>query len=180
MSFSLFSLFIKYINEEKMLLQAILTVIHVLSAVVWLGLVPADLVLRKNIKKSKGSPSEGKLISVYLHLVNITGIIGMTGIVVTGVILTSILPYYSFFNFSANRWLAEKQAIMVILIVLVFAFLIPKAKKVRLALGGGLEGQASIGEGVYSNLNGLETIITIINVLVLVNFLLALTHRFIS
>ncbi|MCU7493492.1 MAG: hypothetical protein HF308_05255 [Ignavibacteria bacterium] len=162
-----------------MLLQAILTVIHILSAVVWLGLVPADLVLRKNIKRSRGLAPEKKLISVYLHLVNITGIIGMTGIVITGVILTSILPYYQFFNFSINHWLVTKQVIMVILIVLVFALLIPKAKKVRLALGADTEGRTSLGEEVYGNLGRLETIITIINVLVLINFLLAVTHRFI-
>ncbi|HEX2867319.1 MAG TPA: hypothetical protein VHO03_09770 [Ignavibacteriales bacterium] len=163
-----------------MLLQAILIVIHILSAVVWLGLVPADLVLRKNIKNSRGMASEKKLISIYLHLVNITGIIGMTGIVITGVILTSVIPYYSFFNFSVNRWLAEKQSIMVILIVLVFAFLIPRAKKVRLALGMEGNNQTPVAEGVYGNLGKLETIITIINVLVLINFLLAVTHRFIS
>ncbi|MGE5352341.1 MAG: hypothetical protein ACM3P0_09680 [Acidobacteriota bacterium] len=162
-----------------MLLQAILTVIHILSAVVWLGLVPADLVLRKNIKRSKGIAPEKKLISVYLHLVNLTGIIGMTGIVITGVILTSTIPYYSFFNFTVNRWLAEKQAIMVILIVLVFALLIPKAKKVRLALGADPEAGGTLNEDVYRNLGGLETILTIINVLVLINFLLAVTHRFI-
>ncbi|MCU7501841.1 MAG: hypothetical protein HF314_02120 [Ignavibacteria bacterium] len=162
-----------------MLLQAILTVIHILSAVVWLGLVPADLVLRKNIKRSKGRAPEKKLISVYLHLVNITGMIGMTGIVITGVILTSIIPYYSFFNFSVNHWLVTKQVIMVILIVLVVAVLIPGAKKVRLALGGDLESQMPLNEEAYRNLSRLETIITVINVLVLINFLLALTHRFI-
>lgn len=162
-----------------MLLQAILTVIHILSAVVWLGLVPADLVLRKNIRRSRGKSSEKKLISVYLHLVNITGMIGMTGIVITGVILTSILPYYQFFNFTVNHWLVTKQVIMVVLILLVFILLIPGARKVRLALGTEAESQVPLNEDVYGNLGRLETIITIINVLVLINFLLAITHRFI-
>lgn len=162
-----------------MLFQTILTVIHILSAVTWLGLVPADLVLRKNIKKSRGRHSERKLISIYLYLVNITGIIGMTGIVITGVILTSILPYYSFFSFAANHWLTTKQVIMVILIILVFALLIPAAKKVRTALGADPESEVPLNEDVYRNLGKLETIITIINVLVLINYLLAVTHRFI-
>ena len=162
-----------------MLLRAILTVIHILSAVVWLGLVPSDLVLRKNIRKSKGRPSERKLISIYLYLVNITGIIGMTGIVITGIFLTSLIPGYYFFNFSFNHWLAAKQVIMVILIILVFALLIPRARKIRIALGADFESPGNLNGDVYTNLGKLETIITIINVLVLINFLLAVTHRFI-
>ncbi|MGE5403051.1 MAG: hypothetical protein ACM3S2_21835 [Ignavibacteriales bacterium] len=163
-----------------MTLQAILTIIHILSAVVWLALIPADLVLRRNIRRSRGKSGEKRLISIYMYLVNLCGMIGMTGILITGIILISIIPYYFFFSFASNHWLATKQVIMVILLVLVFAFLIPTAKRVRGALGADLENNLPLSADSYNNLKKLETIITISNVLVLINFLLAITHRYIA
>ncbi|MGE5458207.1 MAG: hypothetical protein ACM3RX_07620 [Methanococcaceae archaeon] len=158
--------------------RAILTVIHILSAVVWLGFLPADLILRKSIRISRGKSGERKLISVYMGLTNLSGMIGMAGVLITGLILTATIPYYSFFSFSSNHWLTTKQIIMVLLIVLTFAFLIPSAKKVRQAIGLDLESTTYPGENTYTNLRKLETIITISNVLVLLNFLLAITHRY--
>ncbi|MGE5682540.1 MAG: hypothetical protein ACM34K_16860 [Bacillota bacterium] len=158
-------------------LQAVINIIHILSAVVWLGYVPADIVLRKAIKTSSGTKAEGKLISTYLKLTNIAGIIGMTGLLITGILLVSIIPYYFFFDFSSNHWLASKQVIMVILLVLVFALLIPKARKVRLSLGGEIGGTSPVSDEAHKNLKSLETIITIINVLVLINFLFAVGYK---
>ncbi|MCX6150681.1 MAG: hypothetical protein NTX22_09175 [Ignavibacteriales bacterium] len=161
-----------------MTLQAILLVVHILSAVIWLSLLPADLILRQFISASKGKSGERKLLSVYLKLTNTTGIIGMTGILITGIILISVLPYYSFFQFSVNHWLATKQVIMVILIILTFAVLIPKAKKVRTELSDDFESSVELLPSFYEKLRGLWKIVTVINILVLINFLLAITHRF--
>jgi hypothetical protein len=69
---------------------------------------------------------------------------------------------------------------MVILIILVFAFLIPKAKKLRLAIGNDIDSSFPLTEEAIVKVKNLETIITLINVLVLINFLLAITHRFIG
>lgn len=163
-----------------MALHAVIFVLHILSAVVWLGLLPADLSLRKYIKKYRGREGEGRLISAYLYITNISGMIGMTGVLLTGVILTFILPYYSFFDFSTNHWLAAKQVVMVILLVLVFAFLIPKARQVRTSIKGDLEETFPLNDETYRKLEGLKTIVTISNLLVLLNFLFALTRRFIG
>lgn len=163
-----------------MLLYSVLLVIHILSAVIWLSFLPADMVLRNSIRQSRGKDGEKKLVSLYLKLNNITGSIGMTGILITGVILTSILPYYSFFDFSRNHWLATKQVIMVILIILASAVLIPKAKKIRQDLNQDLDTNFPLTEEAVIKIKKLETIITGMNVLVLINFLLAITHRFIG
>ena len=163
-----------------MLGYSVLLIIHILSSVVWLSVLPADLILRNSIRQSRGKDGEKKLVSIYLKLTNISGMIGMTGILITGVILTVILPYYSFFDFSSNHWLATKQVIMVILIILVFAFLIPKARKLRLAIGHDIDSNFPLTEEAVVKVRKLETIITTINVLVLINFLLAITRRFIG
>lgn len=163
-----------------MLAYSILLTIHILSSVVWLSVLPADLILRNSIRQSRGKDGEKKLVSIYLKLTNISGMIGMSGILITGVILTIILPYYSFFDFSSNHWLATKQIIMVILIILVFVFLIPKARKLRLAIGHDIDSGFPLTEEAVVKVRKLETIITTINVLVLINFLLAITRRFIG
>ena len=161
-----------------MAFRAVILVIHILSAVIWLGFLPADMVLRGFIRKNRGKSGERRLISSYMVLTNLSGIIGMSGLLVTGILLVSTVPYYSFFDFASNHWLATKQVIMVILMVLVFALLIPKAKKVRLALSTNLDDPSPLGELAYGNLFSLERTITVISVLVLINFLLAVTHRF--
>lgn len=161
-----------------MVFQAVITVIHILSAVVWLGYVPSDIVLRRQINNSRGTSGEKNLISSYLILTNIAGIIGMSGLLFTGIILVSVIPYYFFFNFASNHWLAAKQVIMVVLIILVFAFLIPKAKELRTTLNNEKLSQVPLSDKAHRDLKNLETIISIIDVLVLLNFLFAVTHRF--
>lgn len=158
-----------------MTLHSILVVLHVLSVIIWLGFVPADLILRSQITRSRGKESEGALISTYLKLANLTGIIGMTGVLLTGILLVSSLSYYSFFDFSSNHWLATKQVIMVILLLIVFLMLIPGAKKLRLALNSAHNG---FPENETNKLNKVYNTVTLINILVLINFLLGITHRF--
>ncbi|MDP4172392.1 MAG: hypothetical protein Q8933_00370 [Bacteroidota bacterium] len=163
-----------------MFFQAVITVIHILSAVVWLGYVPSDIVLRRQINNSRGTSGEKNLISSYLILTNVAGIIGMSGLLFTGIILVSVIPYYFFFNFASNHWLAAKQVIMVVLIILVFAFLIPKAKKLRTTLNNEKLSKMPLSDQAHRDLKNLETIISIIDVLVLLNFLFAVTHRFLT
>lgn len=153
-----------------MAFQAVLTVIHILSAIVWLGYVPAELVLRRSVRENLGSSCQKDFVSVYLKIVNIAGIIGMTGLLISGILLVSVIPYYGFFSFHANHWLATKQVIMIILIILVFTMIIPKAKKVRIS--------SEKGNLDESLLKSLQSSITIVNVLVLINVLLALSRRY--
>lgn len=161
-------------------LYPLILVIHILSAVIWLGVFPAQLVIGKALKSAKGTPAEGRIVSLYLFLLNIAGIIGMTGILITGIYLVFILPYYSFFSFSANHWLATKQVLMVILALLVFVEIIPTGKKVRGMLNGNLDIAGKFNDEFYSALGKLSNVSLAANILVLFNFLLAITHRFIG
>lgn len=157
----------------------LILVVHIISSVIWLGVFPTQLILKKGINSAKGTPGERRLVSLYLFLINIAGMIGMTGILITGILLISILPYYSFFNFASSHWLAAKQVIMVLLAILVFALIIPTGKKVKKLLGEDLDKQGPLGEEFYTGLNKLSNISLAMNILVLINFLLAITHRFI-
>lgn len=158
--------------------HAILLVLHILSAIIWLSFLPADVLLRQFIANSKGKPEQKKFISFYLKQGNLTGAIGMTGVLITGILLVLHLPYYGFFDFSANHWLLTKQFIMVILIFVTAVMLIPKAKALRANLISKLDSNEALEEEFFQNLSKLYSIITLSNILVLINLLLALTRRF--
>ena len=100
----------------------------------------------------------------------------MSGILVTEIILVSISSYYSFFQFSMNHWLATKQVLMVVLIVITFVFLIPNAKKLTSKIENDLQSETILNENINKNINKVGKILSVINVLVLINFLLAITH----
>jgi uncharacterized membrane protein len=161
-----------------MTFYAIFKLLHVLSSVVWLGLIPADYLLRKYISSNKGRESEKTLISVWLKTVNLSGMIGLTGVLITGIVL-SISLGYGFFQFASggNHWLYTKQFIMVILLILVGGLIIPKAIKISKEIKSGME--KKLDESFYKNLSRLYSLISIQNILIFINFILAFTRLFI-
>ncbi|MFA6597611.1 MAG: hypothetical protein WCS69_07800 [Ignavibacteriaceae bacterium] len=155
-----------------------LRAIHIVSVIVWLGVIPADLLLRKIIKDKKGTESEKTLLSFWLKLTNLGGMIGLTGILVTGIPL-SITIGYGFFQFAsgANHWLYTKQFVTVIVIILTAAFIIPSGKKVRIEIEKSVAEKSPLTNETYKNISKLEKVLTTINVLIVFNLLLALMRN---
>jgi len=155
-----------------------LRAIHIVSVIVWLGVIPADLLLRKIIKDKKGTESEKTLLSFWLKLTNLGGMIGLTGILVTGITL-SITIGYGFFQFAsgANHWLYTKQFVTVIVIILTAAFIIPSGKKVRIEIEKSVAANTALTGETYKNISKLEKVLTTINVLIVFNLLLALMRN---
>ena len=151
---------------------------HIVFAGIWLVNFILAPVLKSFITKNKQKTGEKKFIILYLSLVNLLGMIGSIGILITGITMTALNPGYGFFQMTANHWLAAKQIIMVILLLVIFIYVIPQAKKIRAALGSDLESSLPISEEGYQNLGKMYKLGTLINILVLVNFLFAITHRF--
>lgn len=155
-------------------------VLHILSAVVWLGTFPAQLIIEKFLKGVKGTPAEAKMVSLYLFLLNIAGMIGMIGILLSGIFMVFILPYYSFFSFASNHWLAAKQVLMIVIAFVIFAVVIPKGKKAKSLLKESGDEPEQLGSEFYAALDKVSKAALTANILVLINFLLAITHRFIN
>lgn len=132
------------------------------------------------IAKNKAKEGEKKFIRLYLLFSNLFGMIGATGIIITGIIMVILHPYYEFFQMNANHWLTTKQILLVIILFIIFIYVIPAAKNLRLLLGNDLESNNPVSEEGYANLKRIYTLNTVINVLVLINFLFAITHRFLS
>ena len=68
-------------------------------------------------------------------MLNLFGMIGAIGILITGITMVVQNPAYGFFSMSSNHWLATKQILMVVLLIILGGFIIPTAKKLELPLG---------------------------------------------
>jgi len=154
--------------------------LHIVFAGIWFVNLISDSILKGTLSKSKHKPGERKFIILYLTLANLFGMIGSSGILITGILMTILNPGYSFFQMTANHWLASKQIIMVVILLIIFVFIIPQAKKIRTSLGSDLENPEQISEEGYKSLSKLFRLNSIINSLVLINFLFAITHRFLG
>lgn len=156
----------------------ILFVLHVLFAVIWLADIPANFFLTRFIEKNKNKAGYRKLIYSWLKLINFSGMAGMGGVLLTGIILTIVLPYYEFFQFTGNHWLTTKQVISVIIILIVAFNIIPIGKKIRLGIENELESDSPVNEELVKSAAKITSLAKVVSVLVLLNFLLAITRRF--
>lgn len=155
-----------------------LVTFHILFAGIWLLNLFVNSLFKKLISNNKHRSGEKKFIKLYLSMTNQLGMIGAVGILLTGIFMTMMNPGYGFFQMSANHWLVSKQIIMVILLAIIFLFVIPQSKKIKASLGEDLESNSPISEEGYANLNKMYRLGLIINILVVINFLFAVTHRF--
>ncbi len=140
---------------------------HILFAGIWLSFFVTEFILRGRIKKEV---SVKENIVSYLMFTNIFGITGSIGILLTGILLV-LNSGYGFFDMTSNHWLAAKQIILVLILLITFSMVIPTAGEIRRELGKN-------GDLPKNNLEKLFKANTIINALVLVNFLFAITYRF--
>jgi len=143
--------------------------LHIIFSGIWLAFFAVELILRGKINKGI---SVNENISNYLMFTNVFGISGSIGILITGILLV-LNSGYGFFDMSNNHWLATKQIILVIILVLTAVMVIPTAKKIRTEL-------ASTKEISNNNIRKIFKANLIINVLVILNLLFAITHRFYS
>ena len=144
--------------------------LHIIFAGIWLSFFIIEIFLRSKINKGI---SVKENVSNYLTFANVFGNIGAIGILLTGILLV-VNSGYGFFDMSSNHWLASKQIILVVILIVTFAMVIPNMKKVRKDLNSDSE---TLPNG---NLKKLFKANLIINILVLLNFIFAITRHFYS
>ena len=152
--------------------------LHIIFAGMWLINLAAYPILRSATVNNKNKSGEKKFIHLYLTFANLFGMIGGLGILATGISMVTENSLYGFFQFTSNHWLATKQILMVVLLIILGAVIIPTSKKVRAAIGSDFEKNEQLSDDVYKNLNKLFKWNVVINFIVLINFLLAITHNF--
>jgi len=151
-----------------------LVTLHIIFAGMWLIFFAADIVIKNQIKGTDNWQIKSKFISLYLIFTNLFGIVGSTGIAITGIIIVILNPGYGFFDMSQAHWLATKQILFVIILLNTFLRIIPKAKKLRTAI------QKNDNDAAEEEFISVAKINLLINVLVILNFIFAITHRFIG
>jgi len=157
-----------------------LVTIHIIFAGGWLISFITDSILKKSISNKKNIFESKMVIILYLKVTNQLGMIGASGILFTGILMVILNPGYGFFSMSANHWLATKQILMVVLLLIIFVFIIPTARKIRNELQNNLETNQNSFEDINKYLTKLYKLNKIVNFIVLLNFLFAITHRFIG
>lgn len=148
--------------------------LHIVFAGMWLIFFAADIILKRQIESAKQPEVKNKFISLYLQFTNLFGIVGSVGIALTGIILVVLNPGYGFFDMSHAHWLATKQILFVIILLNTFLRIIPASKKLR----GFIE--QNDAENISTQFGLIKKMNLLINVIVILNFVFALTHRFYS
>lgn len=151
-----------------------LITIHIIFAGIWLIFFAADIILKRQVQNAAVSEVKNKMISLYLQFTNLFGIVGSVGIAVTGITLVLLNPGYGFFDMSHAHWLATKQILFVIILINTFLRIIPASKKLRLLI------EQQDNDGVEKQFIVVTKINLLINVLVILNLVFAITHRFYS
>lgn len=145
-----------------------LVTFHIVFSGIWLGFLIIELALRKQIEKN----FQDDKVSNYLMFSNTFGIIGSIGILATGILLVTMNSQYGFFDMTSNHWLATKQIILLIILIITTSLVIPNSKEVREKL------ENKKLENIDSGLKKLFRANQIINYMVLINLIFAVTHRF--
>jgi hypothetical protein len=169
-------------NQEKRIpLIGIFKIVHIISAGLWLSLLVYGIVSRGRINAAKGTDAEKGLILNWISSLNLIGIVGSMGVLLTGLYL-SISMDYGFFKFASggNHWLYTKQFIMVVILVLVGAVMIPTAKKIKVELLPDLKSDQPLSNEAYKLLGKLKRVDLSINALIILNILMAFTRYFIK
>ena len=149
--------------------------LHILIAGIWLSYFVVELLLKNRIKKEDDSTLKKVLIIQYLKFTNLFVLTGSIGIILTGVFLVVNNSHYGFFNMANNHWLATKQILFVIILINIFVNILPTIKKITLILKN-----SDSKEALDKSLKKLFKANFLINILVLLNFLFAITHKFYS
>jgi len=148
---------------------------HILIAGIWLFFFIFEFLLKIQIKKTDNSFENNILIRQYLKFTKLFAITGSIGIFITGIYLVLNNSHYGFFVMSKNHWLATKQILFIIILINMLVNVLPAIKRITLLMEN-----SEKREPIDKSLRKLFKANLLINVLVLLNFLFAITHKFYS
>ena len=154
-------------------MYTVFVILHIISAGTWIGLGVVTVLLTGLRKKAQGTLGELYLIRAGVLFGAVMGNIGGIGILITGGAMAGIR--YSWFPFSTLPWLAIKQTIFVILLIMTFAIMVPKSKKIRAMSGEELGGKNPGGGAslaLRTMMDQVHTIGMFMQMLILTNIIL--------
>ncbi len=108
----------------------VLLFFHIFFAAMVLALVPFGIFMKGRKARSKGTPVELYNIQMEFAVGRFMGMIGGIGLLIAGGGLAGIgkMPWFAFGN-EQFLWLAVKQSVYVVVLILNFGFMMPVGKK---------------------------------------------------
>ena len=157
-----------------MLLRTILLTFHIISAGIWISQFPLSLLLNQVTKRMAGTPGERAITMARGQLLGGLGQYGGMGILITGLGLI-LLEGLGFLGIGGPTpaWLMIKQVIYVIALILVFAVIQPAGKRAALAMQQAAQSGGPVSEEARAAARRAEQVSHLLNLLVLVNIILA-------
>ena len=155
-------------------MYTVFVILHILSAGVWIGLGVVTVLTNNFRKRAAGTLGELYLMRSALICGSVMGNIGGIGILITGPALAGIhgLPW---FPFGTLPWLAIKQLVFLVVLLITFAIYVPQSKKIGRKIGEEMGG-ANPSRGASSELRTMfDRIVTVgmvVQMLVLLNIIL--------
>lgn len=104
--------------------------LHIFFAGMVLSLFPFSIFMKKKVARSKGTPVELYNIQMEFAVGRFMGMIGGIGLLIAGGAMTGIgkMPWFAFGN-EQYLWLAIKQVVYVVVLIVNFGFMMPVGKK---------------------------------------------------
>jgi len=147
--------------------------LHIIFAGIWISFIIIEFVLKSKIQNSGNEPKKNLFIYQYIKFTKIFVIAGSIGITITGVLLVIFNSHYGFFNMTGNHWLATKQILFVLILFNTVVNIYPSIKK--------FENNFNNDNNNFNGnklLNKIFKTNRLIIILVIINFLFAITHKF--
>ena len=149
-------------------------VLHIISAGAFLGMGFATLITNGLRKGAAGTAGEFCYMRTLLQQSRILGAIGALGVLITGAAAAG-MAHLGWFDFGALPWLAVKQTVWVIIVIITGALLIPRAVRARKMIVEELT-TPSVSSGASTELkrtiNQVVVVIYLIELLVVINVIL--------
>ncbi len=107
--------------------------IHIFSYIIWLAAFVASIFYYKAINSASGTSREKSLVRSERKISSMGAHIAVLGILISGGAMVSIPsgPQWGWFPFSTYPWLAIKQVIFFIILVIVFGVSMPAGIKLK-------------------------------------------------
>jgi len=107
--------------------------IHIISYILWLAAFVGSLIFYQKVKSNEGTPDEKKFARKERMITMMGGHTAILGILISGGAMVSIPsgPQWGWFPFHEYGWLATKQIIFIIILIIVFGLSTPAGSKLK-------------------------------------------------
>lgn len=149
-------------------------VLHIICAGIWVALGVVAIFLNSFRKRVAGTAGELYLMRAIIMFGAIMGNIGGIGILVTGGAMTGMV-WHGWFDFGTLPWLATKQTIFVVLLIMTFAIMLPASKKAGRMIGeemAGLNPAGGASAGLRQAIDRVVAIGLFMQLLIITNIVL--------